>query len=233
MKLDLKEQIINYIKKNRVSSVEVADALNKSGVIEGMKPLSPQKHSVGEVRYIYGHSRSNWSIHEQGEKVKDGGILYVDTFECYNQAAFGDIVAKYFHLYKSFEGVVVNGLMRDIHAISRFGFPVWSKGITPLGCYNKKIDPSEEIVNAANKKRMEIEGGIIVADDSGVTLIKNNQINEKTLNRLKFIELQEDIWFYCLDTLKWSTYKTICQKHYLNDPDVLPKVLRDRLKKLS
>ena len=233
MKSKIKEQIISFIKKNRVSSVEVADALNKSGVIEGMKPLTPQKHSVGVVKYIYGHSRSNWPIHEQGEKVEDGGILYVDTFECYNQAAFGDIVAKYFHLYKSFEGIVVNGLMRDIHAISRLGFPVWSKGITPLGCYNRKVEPSEEIVKAADEKRKELEGGIIVADDSGVTIIKKELINQKTLDRLHFIELQEDIWFYCLDTLKWSTYKTICLKDYLKDPDVLPNILREKLKKLS
>ena len=233
MKSNITEQIISFIKRNRVSSVEVADALNKSGVIEGMKPLTPQKHSVGVVKYIFGHSRSNWPIHEQGEKVDDGGILYVDTFECYNQAAFGDIVAKYFHLYKSFEGIVVNGLMRDIHAISRLGFPVWSKGITPLGCYNKKVEPSEEIVKAANENRKELEGGIIVADDSGVTIIKKELINQKTLDRLHFIELQEDIWFYCLDTLKWSTYKTICLKDYLKDPDVLPKVLRDKLEKLS
>ena len=233
MKSNIKEQIISFIKKNRVSSVEVADALHKAGVIEGMRPLTPQKHSVGEVKYIYGHSRSNWPIHEQGEKVEDGGILYVDTFECYNQAAFGDIVAKYFHLYKSFEGIVVNGLMRDIHAISRLGYPVWSKGITPLGCYNRKVEPSEEILKAANENRKEIEGGIIVADDSGVTLIKKELINQKTLDRLHFIELQEDIWFYCLDTLKWSTYKTICLKDYLKDPDVLPKVLKDKLEELS
>jgi peptide-methionine (S)-S-oxide reductase len=36
------------------------------------------------------------------------------------------------------------------------------------------------------------------------------QINEELLSKLEFIELQEDIWYYCIDTLKWSTYKTIC-----------------------
>jgi hypothetical protein len=123
--------------------------------------------------------------------------------------------------------------MRDIHAISRLGFPVWSKGITPLGCYNRKVEPSEEIVKAAKENRKELEGGIIVADDSGVTIIKKELINQKTLDRLHFIELQEDIWFYCLDTLKWSTYKTICLKDYLKYPDVLPKILRDKLEKLS
>lgn len=231
--MSIKDEIISVIKNNRISSVEVADALGKSGVIEGPKPLVPRKFVVGEVKYIYGHSRSNWPIHEQGEKVENGGILYVDTFECYNQAAFGDIVAKYFILYKEFDGIVVNGLMRDIHALIKQDYPVWALDVTPLGCYNKKVEPSPEIVAQAEKNRAELEGGVMVADDSGVTLIKKELLNEQTLKKLHFIELQEDIWYYCLDTLKWSTYKTICEKAYLTDPDVLPEVLRRKLEEYN
>src|SRR5215831_6351229 len=98
---DINQRIISIIKKNRISSVEVADALNKTGVIDGPKPLIKGKFVVGEVQYIYGHSETNWPIHEQGEKIKEGGILYVDTFNCNNKAVFGDIVSKYFILYKS------------------------------------------------------------------------------------------------------------------------------------
>tara|TARA_Y100001954_G_scaffold195668_1_gene211698 strand:- start:640 stop:1344 length:705 start_codon:yes stop_codon:yes gene_type:complete len=227
----IREKIISVIKNNRISSVEVADALGKNGVIEGPKPLVSRKFVVGEVKYIYGHSRSNWSIHEQGEKVENGGVLYVDTFECFNQAAFGDIVAKYFILYKEFDGIIVNGLMRDIHVLIKQDYPVWALGVTPLGCYNKKIEPTQKIIKQAKINREKIEGAVMVADDSGCTLIKKDLLNEETLKKLEFIELQEDIWYYCLDTLKWSTYKTICEKAYLNDNDALPKHLRDMLKK--
>ena len=34
--MKLKENIINYIRKNRVSTTEVADALEKSGAIEDL-----------------------------------------------------------------------------------------------------------------------------------------------------------------------------------------------------
>ncbi len=71
----------------------------------------------------------------------------------------------------------------------------------------------------------------MVCDDSGCTVISKDRINQETYDRLEFIELQEDIWFYCLDTLKWSTYKTICEKAYLKDKDVLPQILKNRLKK--
>jgi 4-hydroxy-4-methyl-2-oxoglutarate aldolase len=227
----MKEKIIELIKKNRISSVEVADALGKSGVLAGPKPLSTGQHVVGEVQYIYGHSESNWPIHKQGENINEGGILYVDTFECNDKAAFGDIVAKYFLLYKQVEGVVVNGLLRDVHTLKKENYPIWCKGITPLGCYNKDVEETLEISNQVRLKKLQLEGSIMVCDDSGCTVISKNRINEDTYNRLEFIELQEDIWFYCLDTLKWSTYKTICEKAYLKDKDVLPQVLKDRLKK--
>jgi len=225
----MKNLIIKYIKKNRISSVEVADALGKNGVFEGPKPLVPNKFIVGEIKYIYGHSRSNWPIHEQGATVTEGGILFVDTFECYNQAAFGDIVAKYFILYKEFDGIIVNGLMRDVHVLLKNNYPVWALGVTPLGCYNKKVEPSPEILEQAKKNRAYLEGSIMIADDSGCTVISKELCTEETLKKLEFIELQEDIWYYCLDTLKWSTYKTICEKAYLKDPNILPQGMRDKL----
>ena len=231
--MNIKQKIIELIKKNRISSVEVADALGKTGVIEGLSALSTGSFVVGEVQYIFGHSESNWSIHEQGENVNEGGILYVDAIECNNKAAFGDIVAKYFLLYKQLDGVVVNGLLRDVHTLKKENYSIWCKGVTPLGCNNKNIKPSQTILNKALDKKNHLDGGIMVCDDSGCTFISKEKLSEETLRKLEFIELQEDIWFYCLDTLKWSTYKIICNKEYLEDKNILPKVLRDRLKKFN
>lgn len=233
MKNELKKKIISIIKKNRISSVEVADALNKSGVIEGPQALIKGKFIVGEVQYIYGHSETNWPIHEQGELINEGGILFVDTFNCNNKAAFGDIVAKYFILYKGVEGIVVNGLMRDAHTLVKENYALWCKGVTPLGCSNKKIDPDQSVLNEALSRKRYYEGGILVCDDSGCTFIEEIYINEEMYRRLEFIELQEDLWYFCIDTLKWSTYKTICEKAYLTERDVLPFSLRKRLEEFN
>lgn len=226
---NIKQQIISIIKKNRISSVEVADALNKSGVIDGPKALTRGKFIVGEVQYIYGHSETNWPIHEQGEKIKEGGILFVDTFNCNNKAAFGDLVAKYFILYKGIEGVVVNGLLRDVHTLVKEDYSIWCKGFTPLGCYNNNIQPDNKTLTEAALRKAYFEGGIMICDDSGCSFIEQNQLTEEMYRKLEFIELQEDIWYYCIDTLKWSTYKTICEKAYLKEREVLPESLRSKL----
>jgi len=233
MNTELKKRMIELIKKNRISSVEVADALGKSGVIDGPKSLVKGKFVVGEVQYIFGHSESNWPIHEQGKDIKDGGILFVDTFDCGNKAAFGDIVSKYFILYKSIDGIVVNGLLRDVHTLTKESYAMWCTGVTPLGCYNKEVTLTKEIKEASDKRREYLEGGIMVCDDSGCTLISKNLITEEVYKKLDFIELQEDIWFYCIDTLKWSTYKTICEKAYLKERNVLPETIRKRMEEFE
>ena len=229
----IKQDIINTIERNRISSVEVADALGKSGVLDDHKPLNPGKFSVGEVQYIYGHSESNWPIHEQGKDLHDGGILFVDMFECNNKAAFGDILCKYFILYKKMKGIVVNGAMRDVHTLKKESYAVWCNAITPLGCSNINVTATNNIRQKADQRRLELEGGIMVCDDSGCTIIKKSLITEKTRKNLEFMELQEDIWYYCLDTLKWSTYDVICEKRYLKEKNILPDVLREKLEELD
>lgn len=228
--MDIKNKIINLIERNRISSVEVADALGKTGVLDKLQILNTGKFCVGEVQYIYGYSETNWPIHEQGEKVHEGGILYVDTFNCNNKAAFGDLVSKYFILYKRMKGVVVNGLLRDVHTLRKENYAMWSLGATPLGCSNVDIEAPPDVKAEAAKRKAYFEGSIMVCDDSGCTMIAKEFINESTMKKLEFMELQEDIWYYCLDTLKWSTYETVCQKKYLTNKGDLPKVLVEKLK---
>ncbi len=55
----------------------------------------------------------------------------------------------------------------------------------------------------------------MVCDDSGCVLIPKEELNERFLDKLIKIEEQEDIWYDCIDCRKWTTYKTICQKAYL------------------
>lgn len=230
---NLKEQIIDLIERNRISSTEVADALGKSGVIDDIDLLNPGKFEVGEVQYVYGFNESNWPIHEQLHEVKENSIVFVDMFNCDNKAAFGELVAKYLLLYKKVKGIVVNGLMRDNHSLRKESYPIWCKDVTPLGCYNREVELTDEIKNKVETRKKRFDGGVLVCDDSGCTLIKEERIDEDIFKKLEFIEVQEDIWFYCLDSLKWSTYETVCQKKYLDNPEILPKDLSDKLKDID
>jgi 4-hydroxy-4-methyl-2-oxoglutarate aldolase len=231
--MKLKAEIIDLIERNRISTVEISDALGKTGVLPELTPLVGGKFVVGEVQYVYGFNESNWSIHEQVHHIKEGGVVFVDTFDCKDKAAFGELVGKYLILYKRIKGVIVNGYLRDVHSLKKESWPLWCKGITPLGCHNKEVELTKEIEEKVKIRKELLHGSILVADDSGVTIIEKSIITEETKKKLEFIEIQEDIWFYCIDTLKWSTYETVCLKKYLTQKEVLPPPLQDKLKEFD
>lgn len=223
---DLYTEIIQKIRLNRISTTEVADCLGKKGEIKGINPINRGHFKVGKVFLAYALNESNWELHEQIQNANEDDIVIVEPHNCKERAIFGDLVSKYLLLYKRVSAVVVNGYMRDAHRLIKENYPIWCKGITPIGCYNvkNKSELSPEILNAWRKK---YEGAIAVCDDGGVIVIPRESINKDFLEKLDFIELQEDIWYYCVNTKKWSTFETVCLKKYLKT-ELLPKELSEK-----
>ncbi len=218
--MDYERQIVDYIQKNRVSTTEVADALAKTGVLEGVSPVTQDHFKVGPVRCIFAANESNASVHEQVRAIQPGEVAIVFTHNCNNRAVLGDLVAKFILLYQGAAALVVDGYVRDAASLRRNRFEVWSKGATPLGCFNSEA-PGFPEDRAAELRRM-YEGGVAVCDDGGITVVPKHKLTADTLERLHRIELQEDVWFYCLDVLKWDTKRIVCDKEYLTRPEHLP-----------
>lgn len=209
----MKEKIISYIEHNRVSTTEVADCLGKSGVLEGVLPINAKHFCVGEISYLYAIEESNWTIHEDLITPRNNKIIFIDGIDVNNRAIIGDIVSKYILLYQGSRAIVTNGKMRDAHVLIKENYPIWCKGVSPVGCFNRPVN-KERYQDLIEAGRNQYDGAIAVCDDSGVVVIPKSQINEEFYKKLEFIEEQEDIWYDCIDRKKWSTYKTICLKEY-------------------
>ena len=230
-KMDYRAEILDYIRKNRVSTTEIADALGKSGVFPKVQPVNTQQYRIGTVRCVFTANNSNYAVHEQIRDVKDNEVIIIFTHGCEGRAIIGDLISKYTLLYKGAAAIVVQGMVRDVAALRREGFAVWSEGVSPLGCYNV---PAEAYpADLERKMRETYENGIAVCDDGGVTVIPSTMINAEMLKRLHRIEMQEDIWFFCLDTLKWDTKKIVCDKAYLKETDLLSSVHIEQLNELT
>ncbi len=213
----LKQSVITLIEENKISTTEVADVLGKRGALKNILPLNAKHFRVGEILPIYAHNESNWEVHEQiANNDCTNKIVYIHAIDCNDRAVIGDLVTKYLFLYKKCKAIVTNAPMRDAHTLIKENYPIWSCGVSPIGCMNIKNDSPIEskTLDALNKK---YNGSIMVCDDSGVVLIENDQISDDLIERLNFIELQEDIWYFCMDTHKMSTYEIVCLKKYLND----------------
>lgn len=214
---NIQEQIIAYIKRNRVSTTEVADCLGKTGAIEGVSAVNRGHFCVGPVRYIYGHTESNWPIHEQARDVREGEVVIMDGIQVNGRALVGELVSKFILLYCGAVGIVMLGKARDANDLIKQNYPVWCTGFTPVGCFNKDVPLTPEIRAEVDEKKELYNGAVAVCDDTGVVIIPKEMMTEDFLNKLHHIEEQEDTWFECIDHRKWDTYDTVCLKKYLQE----------------
>ena len=218
----IQNKIIQYIRRNRVSSTEIADCLGKSGALEGVSAVNQGLFAVGKVRYVYGHTSSNWSIHEQIRDVKRGEIVVIDGIDVNNRALFGELVTKFIVLYKMAAAIVALGRVRDANDLIKNRYPVWCKGFTPVGCFNTKEKESAAVRQEVARQRELFDGSIAVCDDTGVVIVPAKTLDNEFLLKLHRIEQQEDIWFNCIDFRKWDTYDTVCLKKYKDSKKKMP-----------
>lgn len=213
--MEIRERIIDYIRINKVSTTEVADCLGKTGVLPNVMPINQGQFCVGKVKWVYAYNESNWDVHEQIRDVQKNDIVYIETFQCGDRAIVGELVSKYILLYRQAAAIVTNTKMRDAHRLIKEQYPIWCNGFSPVGCFNtKNAMPFDN--NIIGDRMENIDGAIMVCDDSGVVLIPKKELNEELLKKLERIEEQEDIWFDCIDRRKWDTFDTVCLKKYKN-----------------
>lgn len=208
----MRDEIVDYIRRNRVSTTEVADCLDKTGVLETVAALNRGHFCVGPVFWAYGWENSNWTVHEQIQHAPEGSIVVISSIECGGRALIGDLVTKYLLLYRQVRAIVVEGNVRDAPRLIKENWPVWCKGTNPVGCFNTQ--PSSEPSNDALAVASRFSDAIAVCDDCGVVIVEKRFLNQGFLEKLASVESQEDIWYECIDRRKWSTFETVCLKKY-------------------
>lgn len=211
--MEIREKIIEYIRRNKVSSTEVADCLGKTGALADVMPVNSGRFEAGKVKWVYAYNQSNWDVHEQIREVEQGDIVYIEAFQCQSRAVAGELVSKYVLLYRQAAAIVTNAKMRDAHRLIKEQYSIWCGGFSPVGCFNKKNDDAfdPQIISDRMEK---VNGAVMVCDDSGVVMIPKSSLDEEFLEKLEAIEEQEDIWFDCIDRRKWDTFDTVCLKKY-------------------
>lgn len=210
-----RKQIIQYLEKNKVSTEEIADILGKTGVIKGVHPIKDEQYVVGEIQYVYAYNNSNWPVHEQLRELQPDRVLFVDTiFVDDEHAVFGELVSSFIMESKKARAIVVNGTMRDLEGLKKRNYPVWCKGITPIGCFNVQPNRNAEINRQAKAGMDYYDGAIAVCDASGVVVIPKSEINDDFITRMDNMVEQERIWFECVEQKGWDTYDTVCLKKY-------------------
>ncbi len=222
---------IELIQKLGITSTQLADALDKTGVLPGLRPISDNFSRCGVIHPVYSANCSNYELLSQLENVPKNSICVVFTHNFNEIALMGYHTCNFLFTERKVAGLVVNGYLRDKAELIESNFAIWTFGYSPIGCRNIPAAPfPSEIKHELNYK---FKDSPVVCDSTGVVAIPNWEMEdpEKINKAISYIHHKEIIWHYCIQELGWSTFKTVCEQAYLTDQrDLIVENLKSDLK---
>lgn len=142
---------------------------------------------AGQAVTVAGAMADNLTLHAALRVVSAGNVLVI-TAGGAPGAQWGDLVAHAASA-RGLAAVVVDGACRDVDAIEKLGFPVWSTMVNPLtarkdvaGWVNMPVTCAGVYVRP---------GDVVVADGDGVVVVPHNQAEELLGAAMERVEGEE------------------------------------------
>ncbi|MFJ8260446.1 RraA family protein [Rummeliibacillus sp. NPDC094406] len=167
----------------------VSDALaGTTNINAAIKPIKDHYHIAGRAVTVRLPIGENAALFEAIRIAKPGAILVVDAKGDTNRAVAGDFIVS---LMKGMEiqGLVVDGVIRDIQAIRDLDFPVFSLGTT-VAAGNKFGGGVIQVPIAVGGISVQPDD-FIIGDADGVVVIPHSQLNEVVQKAQRKIEKDE------------------------------------------
>jgi regulator of RNase E activity RraA len=117
----------------------------------------------------------NLMVHKALELARPGDVLVVSTNGNTTSAVFGELMGRA-ALAAQLGGLVVDGAVRDVDALTELGLPVFSRTVCGGGC--DKDGPGEINVPVSCGGTVVHPGDIVVGDSDGVTVVPREDAEE-------------------------------------------------------
>lgn len=182
---------VSFSKLTRLDTTtsQISDAINSitgnSGVISGVKPLF-DKMIIGRAVTV-DTVADDWGTSVKAIDAAQKGEVLVIHVEGDNQAVWGELTSKTAQ-EKGIVGTVIYGAVRDVGAIKKLKYPIFSKNVVPNagspkaeGNINVPITCGDITINPQD---------IIIGDECGVVVIPKEHLNE-VINETLNIKIKE------------------------------------------
>ncbi len=132
-----------------------------------IKPYNSAK-LLGPAFTVRAPVGDNLMFHKAIDMAEPGDILVVDGQGDTTRSLVGEIMVRW-AMARKLGGMVVDGSIRDCGAIKELDFPVYARGVCPMGPF--KNGPGEINVPVTCGGAIVFPGFIVVGDEDGVVFI--------------------------------------------------------------
>ena len=151
----------------------VVDAMGRRGAIaHDIKPVTAKTRFVGTALPVRSRPTDNLAPYAALSVAGPGDILMIATGGDVSAAVLGDALlgmAK----NRGVQGVVTDGLVRDIAGLDAVGIPVFARGTTPNSPF--KDGPGEVGLPVTIGGAIVEAGDLVVADADGVVVVPHRR----------------------------------------------------------
>ncbi len=158
-----------------LASANVADAMGRFNFMDpGMRARSGRPLAGIAITAVC-RPGDNLMVHKALAVAQPGDIVVVTTGGNTTSAVFGELMC-HSAVAAKLGGLVVDGAVRDVEAITKQGLPVFSRSVCPGGC--DKDGPGEINVPVACGGVVVMPGDIVVGDDDGIAVVPQADADE-------------------------------------------------------
>ncbi|MBU5353412.1 RraA family protein [Paenibacillus barcinonensis] len=140
-----------------------------------IKPIDPQHRIVGRAFTVSIPAGDNLTVLQGIREAQPGDVLVIAAQGDTRRAVAGDFVAGLAQTF-GLQGMVVDGVIRDIEGIRNLNFPVFSRGTTTASS-NKYGGGHTNIPVSAGGTNIR-PGDWIIGDIDGVVTVPSEQVYE-------------------------------------------------------
>jgi len=151
-----------------LSTTVVADAMDRLGVAEGIRPVWAGARLAGVARTVWVRAGDNKVVHEALEVVGAGEVLVVNGGGDTSRALIGELMGRR-GLVRQLAGWVIDGAVRDRADLEALGVAVFARAVSPAGPY--KHGPGHLDVPVAVGGVVVTPGDLVLGDDDGVVIV--------------------------------------------------------------
>ena len=114
-----------------LSTATVSDCMARFGAMRGVRRLSGGR-LVGPAYPVQTMAGENSTLHRAIQTAPAGSVLVVDAAAAEDRAVWGEVMTVA-AIHGQLRGLVLDGVTRDLDAISGHNFPLFARGTCPAG----------------------------------------------------------------------------------------------------